>query len=618
MARRMAKRGGILLVTPPLVQANTWYPATPVLTGYLRRRGWSVAQEDLSLAFLLDLFTPARLRALGRAARRRLARQGDAGVDWPGFGAAADRLAGLIEPLVAFLQDRAPEWAPRLLAPDGLPDSPRVRAARRQDCPAMVGAFELTDRARYMASQCLDDIADAIRQQVDARFGFARYAEHLAVAAPAYQPLRQALDAPAGLLDRRLEALADAAVRRHRPAVLGLTVPFPGCLYGALRIARAARRARPGLRIVLGGGYVSTELRDLKAAALFDDVDAVCLDDGLTGLSALLEYWAGRRPATGLYRTWRRVAGRLVYAAGAGIAPVPHTDSGPPAIDGLPLGRYLSLFEMANPVHRLWSGGQWNKLMLAHGCSWRRCRFCDVRLDYIARHERVDADTLVDWIEDLIRQTGRRGFHFTDEAAPPEVLEALAQRLLARRVTITWWTNIRFERAFTPALARRLAAAGCIAVTGGLETACDRTLRLMDKGVTVAGARRVLRAFARAGILTHAYLMYGFPGQRRDETLAALDTVRGLFAEGALQSAYWHRFALTVHSHMARRPERYGIGAVRAPDGDFACNEALYTVPGGDRTDLVRWGRVLRRATYNFMHGCLLDRAAAWWWRQTP
>jgi len=137
----------------------------------------------------------------------------------------------------------------------------------------------------------------------------------------------------------------------------------------------------------------------------------------------------------------------------------------------LDLSRYLQLIDTLNPAHRLWADGRWNKITLAHGCYWRKCSFCDVKLDYIQHYETAAVTRLVDEMERLIAQTGHRGFHFVDEAAPPKVLRELALELLRRNLGVTLWGNIRFEKTFTPDLCRLLSAAGLVAVTGGLEVA---------------------------------------------------------------------------------------------------------------------------------------------------
>jgi radical SAM superfamily enzyme YgiQ (UPF0313 family) len=406
-----------------------------------------------------------------------------------------------------------------------------------------------------------------------------------------------------------LDELAAELYARHRPDVVGLTAPFPGNLYGAFRIARAIKAAAPATRVVLGGGYVNTELRELADPRVFDYVDFVTLDDGEAPLLALLAHL--RDPHAPLFRTLVRRDGAVALKSDAALRDVALRDAGTPTYAGLPLDRYLSLFEMLNPMHRLWSDGRWNKLTIAHGCYWKQCTFCDVTLDYIARYDRAPADLLVDRIEALIAETGQTGFHFVDEAAPPAALRALAERLLARNVLITWWGNVRFEKAFTPELARLLARSGCVAVSGGLEVASDRLLALMKKGVTVEQVARVTRAFSDAGVMVHAYLMYGFPTETAQETVDALERVRQLFAEGCVQSAFWHRFTATVHSPIGRAPELFGIRLRAAPPAAFARNDVAFVDPTGCDHDFFASG--LRKAVYNFMHGMGLDADPRSW-----
>ncbi len=140
----------------------------------------------------------------------------------------------------------------------------------------------------------------------------------------------------------------------------------------------------------------------------------------------------------------------------------------------------------------------------------------------------------------------RRPLPLPDESAAGRP-EGAGAELKRRKLSIPGG-EYPLEKAFTPDLCRELAESGCIAVSGGLEAASDRLLALMNKGVTVAQAARAAKAFADAGILVHAYLMYGFPSQTVPETVDALETVRQLIEEGCLHSGYFHRFACTVHS----------------------------------------------------------------------
>ena len=148
----------------------------------------------------------------------------------------------------------------------------------------------------------------------------------------------------------------------------------------------------------------------------------------------------------------------------------------------------------------------------------------------------------------------------------------------------------------------------------------DRLLKLMNKGITLASARAALTAFRDAGILVHAYLMYGFPTQTAREAVAALGHVRRFFREDLVQSAFFHRFALTVHSPIAQRPEAFGIRVApparagrRRPV--FARNEIPFEEPGAPDWD--RIGKGLRLALYNYMRGAGFSKPLSFWFSPT-
>lgn len=621
----------LLLVTPPMTQLNTPYPATAYLTGFLRahaqEHGVEVAQADPALELFLRVFSRDGIGRVLAELEQRAEQHGDA--DMPPsvahFLACGQRYVDTVDAAVRFLQGRDPSLALRIAGREMLPEGPRFDAiddlqGDDTDEPLAwaFGGLGIADRAKYLASLYVDDLGDAVRDGIDSRFELSRYGEHLAESAPSFDPLQDALDAPPTLIDGMLDELTAELLAHHRPDLVGLTVPFPGNVYGAFRIARAIKAAAPATRVVLGGGYVNTELRELSEPRVFDHVDYVTLDDGERPLLALLAHLQAPpgEPTPLLVRTFVRKRGAVVYEHDPSQHDIPLRDAGTPTYDGLPIDRYVSLFEMLNPMHRLWSDGRWNKLTVAHGCYWKKCTFCDVSLDYIGRYDPVSADLLVDRIEALAAETGQTGFHFVDEAAPPAGLRALAERLLARNVVITWWGNIRFENKFTPELAELLAASGCVAISGGLEVASDRLLELMQKGVTVEQVARVTRGFSEAGVMVHAYLMYGFPTETEQETVDALERVRQLFEADCIQSGFWHRFAATAHSPIGLDPARYGIELRRAPAARFARNDLAFTDPTGTDHDYLGLG--LRKALYNYMHGVGIDADVRSWFGERP
>ncbi len=613
----------VLALIPPMTQLNTPYPATAYLTGFLRSRGINAVQEDLALALVLRLFSPDGLRAIRAGIGALPQRQRTPLVD--AFDRQFDRYVATIEPVVAFLQGRDPSCAHRIGRRDFLPEGPRFASLDAYIDPDgddgsggdplawAFGALGMQDRARHYATLYLDDVADVLRDAVDARFEFVRYAESLAQSQASFNPLAAALAAPLNLIDNTLRELTLAALTRHAPNVVLVSAPFPGNVYAAFRIAQAIKAHDPSIVTVLGGGFVNTELRELAEPRVFDYFDYVCLDDGERPLLALLEHLRGERKQDRLVRTFVR-DGSTVRYMDSKEPDIPFTDVGTPTWDGLPLDRYLSVLDMLNPMHRLWSDSRWNKLTVAHGCYWKKCSFCDTSLDYISRYNAIAATTLVDRIEAVIKETGQSGFHFVDEAAPPKALAALADELKNRNRAISWWGNIRFEKSFTPDLCQQLADSGCIAVSGGLEVASDRLLKLMQKGVSVDQVARVTRAFTDAGILVHAYLMYGFPTQTVQDTVDALDYVRQLFEAGCIQSGFFHRFVCTVHSPVGQHPEHYGVKLKPLPPTTFARNDVGFIDPTGVDHDTL--GVALNKALYNYMHGIGLDTDVRNWFGQ--
>ncbi|UII20469.1 B12-binding domain-containing radical SAM protein [Fulvivirga ligni] len=585
----------VLFITPPFTQLNTPYPATAYLKGFLNTLNIQAHQADLGLDVILELFSRKGLESIFSQP-----------FDEDEVSENAERIYRLrkhylesIDAVIAFLQDKNPTLAYLIAEEDYLPEAARFE--QLEDMEWAFGTLGIRDKARHLATLYLEDLGDYIKEVIDPHFGFSRYAERLGRSATSFDAMQEALSQPAGLIDQLMYQHLDAYIAEYEPTNIGFSVPFPGNLYAAFRCGAYIKKQYPQIALWLGGGYANTELRSLTEPRVFDYIDYVLLDDGEAPIQHLLEYLDGKRALDQLKRTFKCEGGEVKYFNGSTEKDVPQRETGTPDYQDLRLHEYLSVIEIANPMHRLWSDGRWNKLTLAHGCYWGKCTFCDISLDYIQRYEPLTAALLCDRIEEIIAQTGQNGFHFVDEAAPPALMRDLALEILRRNLTIVWWTNIRFEQSFTADLCRLLRASGCIAVSGGLEVASDRLLELIKKGVTVGQVARVTNHFTSAGIMVHAYLMYGFPTQTAQETIDSVEMVRQLFESGVLQSGFWHRFAMTTHSPVGLNPKAFGVVKVGPDMGSFANNDLYHDDPDGADHDV--FGEGLRKSLFNYMHG---------------
>ena len=600
----------ILLVTPPLTQLNTPYPATAYLKGYLNTVGVDSRQCDLGIELINEMFSKAGLQRIFDHVEID-----DASEDASRIWALKGVYLSVIDEVIAFLQHPTTEQAYLICNTDFLPQGSRF--AQLDDLDWLFGSMGLIDQAKHLCTLFLEDLGDFITEVVDPHFGFSRYAERLGRSATSFDALYEALNSPLSLIDEMMLELFEQQLSQAEFDLVSISIPFPGNLLGALRIGQWIRQNHPTIKINWGGGFVNTELRSVSDPRVFEFVDFITLDDGERPLQLLAEHIDGKCESEGLMCTFILQNNKVVYINNEKQSDVSQKEVGAPDYTGLPLDKYISVVEVANPMFRLWSDGKWLKLTLAHGCYWGKCTFCDGSLDYIGRYEPNKAIDIVDRMEQLMKQTGLNGFHFVDEAAPPMLLKEIALELLRRKLKVTWWTNIRFEKSFTADLCRLLKMSGCIAVSGGLEVASDRILKLINKGVDIAQVTKVTSHFKEAGIMVHAYLMYGFPTQTAQETIDSLEVVRQLFELDLLTSAFWHQFAMTAHSDVGLHPDKYQVQITGGQNGSFANNDLFHADPKGAPHEM--FGEGLKKALYNYMHGVGFDwHIDEWFEFKTP
>jgi len=595
----------IFLITPPFTQLNTPYPATAYLKGFLNTKNISSYQADLGIEVILKLFSSSGLEDIFN----QIIINKSVSENSKRIIALKTHYINTIDAVISFLQGHNPTLSHLICQEDFLPQASRFNQMDELDWA--FGTMGTQDKAKHLATLYLEDISDLIVECIDSHFGFSRYAERLGRSASSFDELYGALQLDLTYIDRILLDTLDERLKALNPELVSLSVPFPGNLYSAFRIAQWIKSHYPKVKIAMGGGFPNTELRSVSDVRVFEFLDFICLDDGEAPVEHLCEYLDGKRILNDLKRTFAMVDSQLKYCNGSISPDYKQFDVGTPDYSDLQLDKYISVIEVVNPMHRMWSDGRWNKLTMAHGCYWGKCTFCDISLDYIKVYEPVAAGLLCDRMEEMIAQTGERGFHFVDEAAPPALMRSLALEIIRRKLTVTWWTNIRFEKSFTRDLCLLLKASGCIAISGGLEVASDRLLELIQKGVTVEQVARVCHNFTEAGIMVHAYLMYGFPTQTAQETIDSLEMVRQMFEAGVLQSAFWHQFAMTAHSPVGMYPEKFKVEKACSTSGSFANNDIVHLDKTGTDHELFSYG--LKKSLYNYMHGICFDYPLQEW-----
>jgi hypothetical protein len=598
-------KSSILLITPPFTQLNTPYPATAYIKGFLNTKNISSFQCDLGIEVILEVFSK---KGLTMVFEKNNLENASISENAKRIIALRNQYIITIDPVIKFLQGKNPSLSYLICNNDFLPQASRFKDLEELDWA--FGTMGIQDKAKHLATLYLEDLSDFIVECIDPHFGFSRYAEKLGRSANSFDELYDLLNGKLSFFDEILCANLSKKLEIIEPKIVAISVPFPGNLYSAFRCGQFIKKHFPNIEVAMGGGFANTELRSLTDKRVFDFFDFITLDDGELPFELLVSNLENLN-LNEFKRTFLLENNTVVYKNNSKRSDYKQSEVGTPDYSNLLLDKYISVIEIANPMHKMWSDGSWNKLTMAHGCYWGKCTFCDISLDYIKLYEPITANLLCDRIEEMISKTGETGFHFVDEAAPPALMRALAIEIIRRNIVITWWTNIRFEKSFTKDLCVLLKASGCVAVSGGLEVASDRLLELIEKGVTVEQVAIVNRNFTEAGIMVHAYLMYGFPTQTVHETVDSLEMVRQMFEAGIMQSGFWHQFALTAHSPVGLYPEKYGVKKNTESLGTFANNDIFYTDKTGIDHDMFSAG--FKKSLFNYMHGICFDEPLQFW-----
>lgn len=594
----------VLLITPPFTQLNTPYPASCYLKGFLDSKGIETNQCDLSIELFNALFTKKNIQRLFDEVR------GQKDIQFPLIWEKQEEYINKVDTVIGFLRKHETTTAYQILHDSFLPKAHRFEKLE-EDLSWAFGNLGILDKAKHYATLFIEELGDFIKANIDEFFSFTRYAERISSSASSFNEINEYLSYETTLIENELLKLLAEKLEKFSPTLVCFSIPFPGNLFSALRCGQFIKQYFPSIKVAFGGGYCNTELRSLTDSRIFNFIDYITLDDGEAPLLKLIEHLDGKIPEEELERTFLIQKNKVVYQNKTPNTIFHHRNLPAPSYKGLKHDLYLSFLDVMNPMHRLWSDGRWNKLTISHGCYWKQCSFCDVTLDYIGNYENTTAEDLVNKIESIIAETGTTGFHFVDEAAPPKMLRALANKLIERKVYITWWTNIRFEKTFTSELCELLAISGCIAVTGGLEVASDRLLAKMKKGVDIGQVARVTSAFADSNIMVHAYLMYGFPTETEQETIDSLEVVRQLFANGCIHSAFWHQFTTTAHSPIGKNPEEFEIEITGPKFEGFAENDLIHEDPKGAYHPDYTSG--LNLALNNYLNGLGLEDELQEW-----
>lgn len=645
----------VVIIQPPIVQLNTPYPSGAYLQDFFKKlksfsnldsqlssatfelakkAGYqidSVEWKDLSIELFHRIFSKEGITQLFHNTKDKALKmaleaenQGDeiTAYNLRRYVLTKESWINWIDKIVALLVENK---SGRETLHEFVRSAHVPRGNRMETYLANLNREVSVDDGYLLASLALADLADYITTVYDNNFALIRYAESICASDLSKEEILKTTDSP--VLKDYLSPLVENLINtvstsQQEPSFLFcVSVPFPGTFAAAMFICKQLKSTfGKNALITLGGGYVNTALRSVNQAELAAYIDCFSYDRGYSFYTELL---ANGLPAAATYQT-ESVFGGEVAQGKANQTKTSSTSSNrqelveienfmtknvAPDYEGIDFSKYPRLADDINPMHRIWSDGAWLKAYLAHGCYWHRCLFCDTKLDYVNCYKPVNIKNLYSSLLEQAKKSGVYGVHFVDEAAPPKMLEYFAS--LNKDKALTFWGNIRFEKAFSRDLADILAKGGLIGVSGGIEMACGEGLSNINKGIDIKTLVFSLAAFKEAGILTHAYMIYGYYNETPQMLIDSAETLRQLFKAGLLDSSFFHKFTLTKHSTLfaeweaGKHPDLHPI----FPKNNFTDYELHFK--GEEKSE--KYGAPLSLAVNAWMHKKSLDKPVEKW-----
>lgn len=336
-------------------------------------------------------------------------------------------------------------------------------------------AFENPDRYARAVND-INRVLQKARPRFDGTITLSNYQDHRLSPVRSADLLRAAEHPEENPFFNTFSPRLHALLQERSDSLIGFSVNYLSQALCALAMVGYLRKSAPEVKIILGGGLITSWLSlpgwSSPFGGLVDELVAG------PGEAALLKHYGIPTPENHYLPDYRALAGSPYLSPGFIL---PYSASG--------------------------------------GCYWSRCSFCPERAEgrpfRPIPHSRVRSD-----LTTLLDQTHPVLLHLVDNAVSPAVLKTLAEHPLP----LPWYGFVRFSRELTdPDFCLALKHSGCVMLKLGLESGDQEVLDRMGKGVDLTEASRILKNLKAVGIKTYVYLLFGTPAEdltRARRTLA--------------------------------------------------------------------------------------------------
>lgn len=196
------------------------------------------------------------------------------------------------------------------------------------------------------------------------------------------------------------------------------------------------------------------------------------------------------------------------------------------------------------------------------GCYWGKCAYCYSR--YNKKYYIRNPQKAVDMIQELSEKYKVSNFGIIDDALSPDFAEKFADEIIRRNLKISYGCLMRLEKNISFELLQKLKQSGLYTIFWGLESASERLLNLIHKGIELDEAKRIIEESYKAGIKNFVGIMLKFPTETQEEMMMTIDFVNQ--NRQFIDKIVAFRFTMFKSCALLNNPEYYEMTNIIEPE----------------------------------------------------
>ncbi len=351
------------------------------------------------------------------------------------------------------------------------------------------------------------------------------------------------------------KAVLESVLKEFQPRFVGATAVTMS-FHNAIKVIKDVKEIDPEILTVMGGPHVSFCAKETMAS--YPELDFIVLGEGEETIIELVE-------ASEKTRQYERIEG-LAYRSNSDVLstgmkkPCIDVDSLPvPARHLIPLGRYRALNTSIN-------------MTTSRGCPFK-CIFCVGRKMVGAKVRYRSAKAVVDELE-LLSKLNFSQINIADDlfTANKKHCINICDEILRRDLQIKWTSFARVDTVSKEVL-KKMQAAGCDAVSFGLETANAEILKNIKKGITIPQVLEAVDMCNETGVTPSASFILGLPGETPETLKETLEFGEKIKKMGVLFG--FHLLAPFPGTRVRDESDKYGIKILTDDWSEYHANRAI-------------------------------------------